>query len=86
MRIFAHTHKQQIEEAPEMALEMLATVLESSELMADNSLAESPKSMANDSSAGEVDLLAAAYLLSAITNVLGNDVVEPVVSEVRWTL
>ena len=55
-----------------MALEMLATVLESPE-----------STMANDSSVGDVDLVAAAYLLSAISNVLGNNTVEPAVSEVR---
>lgn len=53
-----------------MALDMLATYTTST---------ESSHSMNNDS---EVNILSATYLLSAISNVFGNDPVEPRLSNV----
>ena len=39
----------------------------------------------NSTGAGEVDLSAAAYLLSRVGSVLGNESVEPAISEVSKT-
>lgn len=44
-----------------------------------------PRSMENDSTAGEVNLSAAAYLLSTVGSVLGNDSVDRTISEVSQT-
>ena len=60
----------QIEKSPDSALDMLATYTTST---------ENSGSMDNGS---EVNLLAATYLLSAISNVFGDDPVEPRVSNV----
>ena len=59
-----------------MALQALATVLEN----------PSDETAENNSTADEVNLSSAAYLLSTIGNVLGNDTVDPAISEVSLVL
>ena len=59
----------QIDEAPDLALNMLESTLEERTNSAGNNF-------------GNADLLPVAYLLSAIGDAFGNDTVEPKVSEV----
>ena len=64
----------QIEDSPQLALEGLASVLDET--------GGGDRSMESNSTVADVSLSAAAYLLSRVGSVLGNESVEPAISNV----